>query len=69
MCAKIHSPLFSCLTHESKGILFGGSMKIIMRNDIMSNVLFELEDGTKIWYTDMVVGSEMRKQADILLLS
>lgn len=42
-------------------------MKIKMRNDIMQNVLFVLDDGTKVWYDDMPLGSEMRKQANELL--
>ena len=28
-------------------------MRIVFENRIMSNVLFELMNGTKIWYTDM----------------
>lgn len=42
-------------------------MKILIQNRIMSNVLFLLDDGTRVWYTDMPAGSEVREQADQLL--
>ncbi len=43
-------------------------MKIIIRHDIIPNVLFELDNGSKVWYTDLPLRSEIRKQADELLL-
>ncbi len=42
-------------------------MKIILHHDIMSNVLFLLDDGSRVWYNDMPVNSEMRKRANELL--
>ena len=33
--------------------MFNHGMRIVFENRIMSNVLFELMNGTKIWYTDM----------------
>lgn len=44
---------------------FDHGMRIVFENRIMSNVLFELMNGTKIWYTDM--NSIQRGHADKLL--
>ena len=44
---------------------FDHGMRIVFENRIMSNVLFELMDGTKVWYTDM--NSIQRGHANKLL--
>jgi hypothetical protein len=44
---------------------FDHGMRIVFENCIMSNVLFELMNGTKVWYTDM--NSIQRGHADKLL--
>ena len=45
--------------------MFNHGMRIVFENRIMSNVLFELMNGTKIWYTDM--NAIQRGHADKLL--
>ena len=44
---------------------FDHGMRIVFENRIMSNVLFELMNGTKVWYTDM--NSIQRGHANKLL--
>jgi len=45
--------------------MFNHGMRIVFENRTMSNVLFELMNGTKIWYTDM--NSIQKGHADKLL--